>query len=244
MLPDSLASCPRCPGGAPSASAVDVGAFVQSRAAATAGAVARRIADVGTGVEGVPGAANGGGPGRWRRPAGRWRRPAAILVAAAFVGTAVPAAHAQWIVPGDRLRVMYGPSAYHFSPSDEHVDHNHLVAAELLTQRWTRWGADRSIVGFAMLDNSFGQFSQYAYVGLEWDLTPLWGGQVFGNVTAGLLHGYKEPYEDKIPFNQLGIAPVIVPTLGWRYGSFSAHVSLLGTNGLMATIGWTFDLQR
>lgn len=165
----------------------------------------------------------------------------ACALAAAFMS---PSVQAQWLVQGDQLRVLYGPSAYHFSQSDEHVDFNHLVALELLSSRWTFWGATRSIVGFSVLDNSFGQFSQYAYVGQEWDLTPFAGGQVYANVTAGLLHGYKEPYQDKIPFNSLGIAPVVIPTVGWRYGRFSALVSLLGTNGFLASVGWTFDLKN
>lgn len=153
-------------------------------------------------------------------------------------------AQAQWLVPGDQLRILYGPSAYHFSPSEEHVDFNHFVAAELISSRWTFWGAERSIVGFSVLDNSFGLFSQYAYVGQEWDLAAFAGGQVYANVTAGLLHGYKEPHQDKIPFNSLGIAPAIIPTVGWRYGRFTALISLLGTNGFLASIGWSFDLKK
>jgi hypothetical protein len=168
-----------------------------------------------------------------------------VLCACAFAASAIaPSAHAQWLVSGDQLRVLYGPSAYHFSSSDEHVDFNHFVAAELVSSRWTFWGADRSIIGASVLDNSFGQFSQYVYFGQEWDLTAFAGGQVYANVTAGLLHGYKEPYQDKIPFNSLGIAPAIIPTVGWRYGRFTALVSLLGTNGFLASVGWSFDLKK
>lgn len=163
-----------------------------------------------------------------------------FAVAAALLAS--PTVHAQWTVPGDQLRMTYGPVAYHFSPSDEHADANHLVAAEFLTQRWTYWGSDRAIAGFAIFDNSFGQFSQYLYVGLEWDLARFAGGDVYINATFGLLHGYKEPYEDKIPFNALGIAPVIIPNIGWRYGRLTLSVSLLGGNGLLAGLGWTFDL--
>lgn len=152
-------------------------------------------------------------------------------------------AHAQWLAPGDQFRLSYGPAAYHFTPSDEHAEYNHMVSGELLSRRWTLWDADRSIIGLALLDNSFGQFSQYAYFGQEWDLRQLWGGHVYANVTVGLLHGYKEPYQDKIPFNELGIAPAIVPTIGWRYSRFNVAVSLLGTNGLLVSIGWLFDLQ-
>jgi len=194
--------------------------------------------------------AHAGVIGAFRRSLARYapfRKPFARLAtlgALAIFAGGKPASAAGWLEPGDQLRVLYGPSAYHFTPDEEHVDYNHLVAAELLTRRWTLWGANRSIVGLALLDNSFGQFSQYLYVGQEWILTRFAGGEVFGNVTAGLLHGYKPPYEDKIPFNQLGVAPAIVPSLGWRSGRFSALISLLGTNGVMATIGWDFDLKK
>jgi hypothetical protein len=174
----------------------------------------------------------------------RLRRSLVHVSTIAVLGFAAINARAEWLAPGDQLRIAYGPSAYHFSQSDEHVPYNHLVAGELLSKRWTFWNADRSIIGFAVLDNSFGQFSQYAYFGQEWDLARFAGGDVFANVTAGLLHGYKDPYEDKIPFNQMGIAPAIVPTIGWRYKHFAAFVSLLGTNGFLVSVSWAFDLKK
>jgi hypothetical protein len=169
-------------------------------------------------------------------------RVAALCTGLALLGH-VGLARSEWLAPGDQLRVTFGPKVIHFSPSSEHAAHNNLVAAEFLTQRWTFWGADRSIIGFAMFDNSFGQFSQYVNFGQEWDLWPLAGGRVFGNVTVGLIHGYKEPYEDKIPFNQFGVAPGILPTLGWRRGHFSVTATLLGFNGLLVGAGWSFDLR-
>jgi hypothetical protein len=174
-------------------------------------------------------------------PAGR-ARPAFALLAAAVLAATAPA-RADWLVDGDQFRVSYGPSAYHFSGSDGHVRFNHLLSGELLSRRWTVWGADRSIVGFAAFDNSFGQFSQYAYVGQEWDLGRWAGGTWYVNATLGLLHGYKEPYEDKIPFNQYGIAPVIIPNLGWRYGRFAIVASVLGANGFLFAASWNFDLR-
>lgn len=176
-----------------------------------------------------------------RAPASIRRTLRGAAIALSLLGT--HAAHAQWTVPGDQIRVTYGPAAYHFNPSEEHVNANHLVAVELLTSRWTYWGAERSLAGLALFDNSFGQFSQYLYVGLEWDLARVAGGDIYVNATAGLLHGYKEPYQDKIPFNDLGVAPVIIPTLGWRHGNLALTVSLLGGNGLLAGIAWRFDLH-
>lgn len=169
-------------------------------------------------------------------------RPVLAVLAAALLSATAPA-RADWLVNGDQFRVSYGPSAYHFSGSDQHVRFNHLLAGELLTRRWTFWGADRSLVGFAALDNSFGQFSQYAYIGQEWDLGAWAGGTWYANATFGLLHGYKGEFKDKIPFNQFGIAPVIIPNLGWRYGRFAIVASVLGTNGFLFAASWTFDLK-
>ena len=171
-------------------------------------------------------------------------RSLAALVLSSLVWAPTSPALAQLVVPGDQLRLTYGPWAYHFNPSDEHVDYNHLVAVEFLTSRWTFLGAERSQIGFALFDNSFGQFSQYLYVGQEWDLLPLGPGQLFANVTAGLLHGYKEPYQDKIPFNGAGVAPVIIPSLGWRYRRFAVTATVLGTNGFLFGASWHFDLNR
>ncbi len=178
---------------------------------------------------------------------GRGRHALRLAIAAA-VWTVIgfgASAHAQSpAASGDQLRVSYGPWAYHFNHSSEHVRYNHLVALELLTPRWTVWGAARTQIGFAAFDNSFGQFSQYLYVGQEWDLMPLWGGHLVLSVTAGLLHGYKEPYQDKIPFNRYGVAPVAVPALAWRYGRFSLGASVLGANGFLFSGSWAFDLAR
>jgi len=173
---------------------------------------------------------------------GASRLGAIALGAALLVGSAP--ARAQWIAPGDQLRVSYGPSAWHFSDSADHVRYNHMVSAELLTKRWTVWGAERALAGLALLDNSFGQFSQYLYVGQEWDLAKFAGGDLYVNATFGLLHGYKEPYENKIPFNRFGIAPVIIPTLGWRYGHAAVFASVLGANGFLFGASWAFDLGR
>ena len=170
------------------------------------------------------------------------RRLAALaLLAVSPLGTAP--AQAQWLVAGDQLRLTYGPWAYHFNHSDEHVRFNHLLGAELLTTRWTFWRANRSTIGLAFFDNSFGQFSQYVWFGQEWDLARFAGGDVFVTATAGLLHGYRDEYRDKIPFNSAGIAPVIIPSLGVRWGRFSLQATVLGTNGFLFAGSWVLDLR-
>lgn len=138
------------------------------------------------------------------------------------------------------FRVTYGPRTLHFNPSEEHVRYNHLVSLERLDPRWTVWGAARSQIGLALFDNSFGQFSQYVYVGNEWDVARPYGSVVSVGVTAGLLHGYRGPYRDKIPFNRFGTAPAVIPSIGVRYGRLGLSANLLGANGILAAAQWTF----
>lgn len=177
---------------------------------------------------------------------GRGRHALRLAIAAA-VWTVIgfgASAHAQSpAASGDQLRVSYGPWAYHFNHSSEHVRYNHLVALELLTPRWTVWGAARTQIGFAAFDNSFGQFSQYVWFGQEWDWAKFAGGDAFVTVTAGLLHGYRDQHRDKIPFNSAGIAPVIIPSVGVRWGRFSLQATVLGTNGFLFAGSWVLDLR-
>ena len=98
------------------------------------------------------------------------------------------------------------------------------------------WGADQTLFGVALFDNSFGQFSQYVYWGQKWDLHP----NVYAKVTAGLLHGYHGKYRDKIPFNRAEIAPAIIPAIGVRFGNLSIEGILLGGAAMQFAVGYTF----
>jgi hypothetical protein len=119
----------------------------------------------------------------------------------------------------------------HFDPDPAHVNHQKLLGVE--TQMENNW-----VFGLAAFDNSFGQNSQYLYAGYKWDLfgSSLW----YFKLTGGLLHGYKEPYEDKIPLNGLGVAPAILPTLGFQYKFFVAELNLAGTAAATITAGIAF----
>ena len=150
-----------------------------------------------------------------------------------------PASALEWGAD-DALRITYAPAAVHYNASPEHVDFNHLVAIEWLTPRWTFWKADRTLFGLALFDNSFGQFSQYLYAGLEWNLWQLGGGEFYADFTVGLMHGYKGIYQNKIPLNDFGVAPVAVPAIGWRRSGFGVNVMFLGTAGLMIGVNYEF----
>jgi hypothetical protein len=119
----------------------------------------------------------------------------------------------------------------HFEPEPEHVNDQDLLAIETYFNR--DW-----LAGLALFQNSFGQSSQLIYAGKTWPIldSPFW----YAKLTGGLLHGYEEPYEDKIPLNGLGIAPVIIPALGFRYKYFVTEANLGGLAVIMVTAGVRF----
>lgn len=119
----------------------------------------------------------------------------------------------------------------HWSPDPEHVNNQKLLNLEFAT-------TDRWIYGFAHFDNSFGQPSQYLYAGYSWPLfSKDWA---YLKLTGGILHGYKEPYEDKIPLNSLGFAPAIIPTLGFKYKRVFTELQIAGTAAITVTAGFSF----
>ena len=94
--------------------------------------------------------------------------------------------------------------------------------------------------GLALFTNSFGQGSAYAYVGQQWD--GLFGNpKLFTKLSAGFLYGYRGEYKEKIPFNNYGIAPAIIPSLGYAFTpKDSAQVFVLGNAGLLFAYGRSF----
>jgi len=119
----------------------------------------------------------------------------------------------------------------HWDPQPEHVNNTKLLNLELETTR--KW-----IYGFAWFDNSFGQSSQYLYAGYSWKL--FGSDWAYFKLTGGFLHGYKKPYENKIPFNKYGIAPAAVPSFGVRYKRVFGEVQILGTAAFTITAGFNF----
>ena len=128
-------------------------------------------------------------------------------------------------------RIQTSVYTKHWDPEPDHVNNSKLLGLEFETT--TKW-----IYGFAWFDNSFGQPSQFLYAGYSWKLfSKDWA---YFKLTGGLLHGYKEPYEDKIPLNELGIAPAIVPTFGFKYKRVMTEVQILGAAAITVTVGFSF----
>ena len=147
-----------------------------------------------------------------------------------------PSALAGWTIG-------YAPYTYHFSdakkehdfePDDEKHKYVWLVTAEKQLD-------ERQVAGLALFSNSFGQFSQYAYYG--WMFRPFdRSQQLYFKLTGGVIHGYKYPYNKKIPLNnKSGWGVTIIPAVGWDFNSnWGAQLNLLGNSGLMFQANYTF----
>jgi hypothetical protein len=129
-------------------------------------------------------------------------------------------------------QLMLSPYALHWNNSTEHRPVR-LVGLE-------RQHIDGRFCGLAVFTNSFGQPSMYGFVGHRW--TGVLGNpDVFFKLSGGLLYGYKGAYKDKIPFNDFGIAPAIIPALGYRLtGDHALQASLLGKAGILLSYSYDF----
>jgi hypothetical protein len=131
---------------------------------------------------------------------------------------------------GGILMTQVAWGAVHYRSSPEHKGHSWLVGAEW--QSPSHW-----LGGYSHFNNSYDQKSHYLYGGYWWRIgerDPNW----YAKLTGGVIHGYKNPYEDKIPFNHSGVAPAIVPALGYKMNRFNAQVNFFGTAGFMVTLGY------
>lgn len=174
-------------------------------------------------------------------------RGTALLVCSCLAGTGVSAAgaagdgRAGWlatIADGSawreraHWRVAISPYSAHFRPS---ADHRSVWALALERQRDDGW-----LAGASRFSNSFGQPSAYIYLGRRfealWDLEPL-----FGQLSGGLLYGYRGRFEDKVPLNNNGFSPGALAGLGWHFGPRASAVAhLLGDGGVMLQLSWDF----
>jgi hypothetical protein len=129
---------------------------------------------------------------------------------------------------GDRLNFMYSPYTVHYSPSDEH-HYVWLVGVE-------RERADQRISGITYFSNSFGQPSTYIY---PWGKSyrNIGGVQgLYAKWSAGLLYGYVDPYENKVPLNVNGFSPAIIPSIGYEKHGYGIQLNSLALAGLMVQI--------
>lgn len=75
---------------------------------------------------------------------------------------------------------------------------------------------DQALYGLALFSNSYGQPSAYAYYGHVFNNVSSLSESLYVKVSVGIIYGYVHPYEDRMPLNYRGFAPVIIPGIGWR----------------------------
>jgi hypothetical protein len=165
---------------------------------------------------------------------------ASALAAAqgAAAGEAEPAAEDAANAPApeepwrtDRIYLQTSIVNVHFNYDPAHVKYPKLVYGEYhLSDQW--------LVGAAAFDNSFGQASQAIFGGWRYrpfpELQPL-----YLKVLGGVVHGYHGQYRDKIPFNHSGVAPAIIPSVGYCVSRVCSELVIVGGAGLMLTLGVT-----
>ena len=124
------------------------------------------------------------------------------------------------------LRLQFSPFTYHFTYDSAHAD---VVMIGLERER-----PNGKLDGVTLFTNSFGQPTVYVYP---------WGG-VYKELfevknlsfkwTAGLMYGYKDPYEKKVPLNYRGLSPVIIPALVYEFKpGWSGQLNFLGNAAMM-----------
>jgi hypothetical protein len=130
---------------------------------------------------------------------------------------------------GPVLRLQFSPYTHHFVYDSEHSDVV-MIGIE-------REYPNAKLDGITLFSNSFGQPTMYLYP---------WGGiyRAIGGIqplsfkwTAGLIYGYKTPYEKKVPYNHEGFSPGVIVALAYELPSgWSVQANLLGLAAVMFQI--------
>ena len=100
--------------------------------------------------------------------------------------------------------------------------------------------SEKLLFGFSIFNNSFGDTSQYAYVGRNfhpWDANE----RFRIKLTIGVAHGYYGEHQKVMPINWgdgWGIG--VVPTVGYQINSFGFDVGLLSASGVLFLVGYNF----
>lgn len=127
-------------------------------------------------------------------------------------------------------RVAMSPFAPHLRYSPEH---EYVWALGLERQRSDNW-----MGGASFFSNSFGQPSAYLYLGRRFPLL-MGHPQLFGQLSGGMLYGYRGKYQNKVPFNHNGFSPGALASIGWQFNrQASLTVHAVGDAAVMFQLGW------
>ena len=131
---------------------------------------------------------------------------------------------------GYKVHAQFGAYTHFGGSSDDYEGPPILGNLELNSpQDW--------LFGLSLFNNSFGQFSQYLYAGKKWRL-PSIQKYLHVKLTGGVVHGYVDEFEDKIPLNHNGWAPGIIPSIGFKKDRLAVDLVIFGTAGVMLAVGY------
>ena len=98
----------------------------------------------------------------------------------------------------------------------------------------------RWLLGFSVFNNSFGQLTQYAYVGKTYH--PLEKHPGFRlKLTGGIAHGYAGERHKTLPVrwgDAWGLA--VIPTVGYQKGRLGGDIAIMSASGLLFLVGYEF----
>lgn len=98
----------------------------------------------------------------------------------------------------------------------------------------------RWLLGFSAFNNSFGQFTQYAYVGKTFHPIDKYPGFRL-KLTGGIAHGYAGERHKTLPIrwgDAWGLA--VIPTIGYQRGRLGGDIAILSASGLLFLVGYEF----
>ena len=96
------------------------------------------------------------------------------------------------------------------------------------------------VVGLSVFNNSFGEFTQYAYLGKSFYPSDRYPGFRI-KLTAGVVHGYSGEHHKLLPIrwgDSWGIG--IVPTIGYQWDALGVDIGVLSASGLLFLVGYQF----
>lgn len=129
---------------------------------------------------------------------------------------------------------LQGGGYRHWKEKESYVGDHWFLGIE-------RHNHDKNLLwGLSVFDNSFGDFSQYLYVGRNWypfDKLP----HFRFRLTGGIVHGYSGENQDISPLNW-GDAWAIgaVPGIGYQKDNLGVDVAILSASGLLLLVGYEF----
>jgi hypothetical protein len=148
-----------------------------------------------------------------------------------------------------RYLVQVSVATRHFSPRPEHHNTQQFKGFERfgdnyfsaqLERRFPTLAQATPLIGAAYFRNSYDQPTVYAYTGYRKPVLYNQQTQIYAKVTMGVIHGYRGRYQGRIPFNQLGTAPAVIPSVGLQHQQVNAEMIFFGLSGVMLNIGYSF----